>query len=72
LEVERRAREGSYINSKSFDLKLSRTIAVLEREYGVSYDSGELPPNDPSLAKAVFEAGLALMEEIGGIYAVEL
>jgi len=71
LEVERRAREGSYISSKSFDLQLSRTIAELEREYGVSYDPGELAPDDPSLAKAVFEAGLALVEEVG-IYVVEL
>ncbi|RLF06536.1 MAG: hypothetical protein DRK00_01350 [Thermoprotei archaeon] len=71
LEVERRAREGGYISSKSFDLKLSRTIAELEREYGVSYDPDQLIPDDPSLAKAVFEAGLALVEEIG-VYVVEL
>ncbi|HDD34049.1 MAG TPA: monomethylamine:corrinoid methyltransferase [Thermofilaceae archaeon] len=70
LDVERRAKLGPYLSSKKFDLELSKRIAELEREYGVAYDPDDPVPDDPSLARSVFEAGRRLLLEVG-IYVVD-
>ncbi len=63
--VESRAREGPYVKPKRFDLDLSRRIAQLEREYDVTYDPERPVPDDPTLPKSVYEAGLRLALEVG-------
>uniref|UniRef100_A0A7J3X8E3 [methylamine--corrinoid protein] Co-methyltransferase n=1 Tax=Thermofilum pendens TaxID=2269 RepID=A0A7J3X8E3_THEPE len=65
LHVERLAKQGEYVEAKKFDLELSKRVAELEREYGVHYDPSTPVPSDPSLGKAVFEAGLELAAEKG-------
>ena len=65
LRVERLARQGEFVEAKKFDLELSRRVAELEREHGVHYDPSNPVPSDPSLGKAVFEAGLELAAEKG-------
>lgn len=65
LHVEKLARQGELVEAKKFDLELSRRVAELEREYGVHYDPSTPVPSDPSLGKAVFEAGLELAAEKG-------
>ncbi len=70
LEVEVRSREGKYLSARSFDLYVSKAIAELEGEFGVAYDPAQPLPEDPSLARAVFEAGFKLLLETG-VYVVE-
>ena len=66
LVVEAKAREGEYIDPKKFDLyKVSRRIAELEKEYDVTYDPECPVPDDPTLPKSVFEAGLVLALDAG-------
>ena len=65
LHVEKLARQGELVEAKKFDLELSRRVAELEKEYGVHYDPSTPVPSDPSLGKAVFEAGLELAAEKG-------
>ncbi len=66
LLFEERARSGDYVDQKTFDMRhVSRRIRELEREYDISYDPGCPVPDDPSLAKAVYEAGLRFAEETG-------
>lgn len=71
LLVEERARRGVYVEQRKFDLEhVSKRVAALEREYGVSYDAEHPFPLDRGIGKAVYEAGLALALETG-LYVVE-
>ena len=70
LAIESKAREGAYIEPRSFDLLLSRKVAELEREYGIRYHPGELASLDRTLAKDLFEAGTQLLLELG-VYLVD-
>lgn len=66
LVFEARAREGEYVDQKKFDMiHVSRKIARLEKEYDIVYDPECPIPDDPTLAKSVFEAGLQFAEETG-------
>lgn len=71
LELEKRAREGSYVDSRSFDLGLSKAVARLERDYDIRYEAGSIIPCDPTLAKDLFNAGLELLLEVGA-YVVDV
>jgi methylamine--corrinoid protein Co-methyltransferase len=70
LALESRAREGAYMEPRSFDLLLSRKVAELEKEYGIHYHAGELAPLDRTLVKDLFEAGLRLVLEMG-VYIID-
>ena len=70
LALESKARKGVYMESRSFDLLLSRKVAELEREYDVRYEAGAIAPHDPSLVEGVFEAGFQLALEVG-VYLVD-
>ena len=66
LVFEERARGGEYVEPKRFDMEwVSRRIRGLEREYGVSFDPECPVPDDPSLARSVYEAGLRFAVETG-------
>ncbi|ABL78609.1 monomethylamine:corrinoid methyltransferase [Thermofilum pendens] len=70
LLVELRARKGEYVEQKRFDLeRVSRRVAELEKEYGVSFDPSSPAPSE-DLAKPVFEAGFTLAVETG-LYVVD-
>lgn len=66
LVFEAKARDGEYVDQKKFDMiHVSRKIAQLEKEYDIRFDPECPVPDDPTLAKSVFEAGLQFAEETG-------
>lgn len=71
LEVEERAKRGDFIEQKKFDLEvISRRVAELEKEYGITYDPSCPLLLDESLGKSIFEAGYTLAVD-AGLYLVE-
>lgn len=62
-----RALEGPYCTEEQWDLdKVAMTTRRLVDEYQLRWDPEQVVPSDPALADAVFEAGLKLVQELGG------
>ena len=64
-EIVKRAQSGPYMKEADFDLKLTRRIKELVREYGIRYDANNLCPADDDMADRVWQAGLQLFVEMG-------
>lgn len=66
LENLRRAQTGPYCKERNFDLKIFFSkLKELIKEHGIKFDPEELVPEDNSLAKDLFEAGLELFLHTG-------
>lgn len=64
-EIVKRAQSGPYMKEADFDLKLTKRIKELVREYGIRYDANNLCPADDDMADRVWQAGLQLFVEMG-------
>ena len=64
-EIVKRAQSGPYMKEADFDLKLTKRIKELVREYGIRYDANNLCPSDDDMADRVWQAGLQLFVEMG-------
>ena len=66
FEIIKRALNGPYYSEQDFNIKLLvPKVTEVVKEYGIRYDSETPVPDDDQLADDVFQAGLALCEEVG-------
>jgi methylamine--corrinoid protein Co-methyltransferase len=66
LELLDRANNGAYISEENWDLeKISATARRLVKKYRLEWDRNQVVSDDPSLADAVFQAGLEMALELG-------
>ena len=66
LEILDRANEGPAVREETWDLdRVAQSTARLVRQHKLAWDPQRVVSDDPGLADAVFEAGLALAKEIG-------
>ncbi len=65
VEITKRAQSGPYMKESEFDIKLTKRIRDLVKEYGIKYDPNTLVPSDNDMADRVFQAGLQLFVEFG-------
>ena len=66
FEVIKRALNGPYYSEQDFNIKLLvPKVREVVKEYGIRYDPETPVPDDDQLADDVFQAGLALCEEVG-------
>lgn len=64
-EIVKRSESGPYIKESDFDMKLTKRIPELIKEYGLVYDPNVLVPSDDDLANRLYQAGLDLFLEMG-------
>jgi len=64
-EIVKRSEAGPYIKESDFDMKLTKRIPELIKEYGLVYDPNVLVPSDDDLANRLYQAGLDLFLEMG-------
>ena len=66
LDILDRANTGPYISEENWDLeKVAMSTMKLVKKYKLQWNPEEIITDDPGLADAIFEAGLALAVEIG-------
>ena len=66
FEVIKRALNGPYYSEQDFNIKLLvPKVREAVKKYGIRYDPETPVPDDDQLADNVFQAGLALCEEVG-------
>ncbi|WP_309493503.1 monomethylamine:corrinoid methyltransferase [Candidatus Hecatella orcuttiae] len=66
LELWKRSESGPEIGEREFDMKiLPKKLEELRKEYGIRYNPEEVVSTDASLAKAVYEAALKLLCDVG-------
>jgi len=64
-EIVKRSEAGPYIKESDFDMKLTKRIPELIKEYGLVYDPNVLVPSDDDLANRLYQAGMDLFLEMG-------
>lgn len=64
-EIVKRSEAGPYIKESDFDMKITRRIPELIKDYGLEYNPNVLVPADDDLANRLFQAGMDLFLEMG-------
>ena len=65
LDLLDRSATGEPMSSGDWDLTVAMAVRRLVREHRLDWDRGRIVNDDPARASAVFDAGLALAEEVG-------